>query len=72
VPGIRLAPGVALLLDGADREPGPGDLAAIAAAAGPLLDVLASTGLRPADTPASLTATAPGSLPGDPAAPERR
>jgi DNA-binding transcriptional MerR regulator len=47
VPGIWLAPGVALLLDGAEREPSLGDLAAIAAAAGRLLDVLASTSLRP-------------------------
>jgi DNA-binding transcriptional MerR regulator len=72
VPGVWLAPGVALLLDAAGREPSAGDLAAIAAAAGPLLDVLASTRLRPADPPASLTAAAPGSPPGGPAAPERR
>ena len=71
-PAVRLAPGVALLLDGAEREPTPGDLAAIAAAAAPLLDVLASTRLRPADPPASLTAAAPGRPPDDPAAPERR
>ena len=70
LPGVRLAPGVALLLDGAEREPGPEDLAAIAAAAGPLLQVLASTGLRPADQSAALTA-APGSPPDDPEAPER-
>jgi DNA-binding transcriptional MerR regulator len=68
---VRLAPGVALLLDGAEREPGPGDLAAIAAAAGPLLDVLAGTGLRPADQHTALTAVAPGSPPGGPHAPER-
>jgi len=70
VPGVRLAPGVALLLDGAEQEPSPEDVAAIAAAAGPLLDVLARTRLRPADPPASLTAPAPGSPPDDPAAPE--
>jgi len=70
VPGVWLAPGVALLLDAAEREPGPGELAAIAAAAGPLLDVLASTRLRPADPPASLTAAAPGGPPDAPAAPE--
>lgn len=70
VPGVWLAPGVALLLDSAEREPSPRDLAAIAAAAGPLLDVLASTSLRPADPPASMTAAAPGSPPDDPAAPE--
>jgi DNA-binding transcriptional MerR regulator len=72
VPGVWLAPGVALLLDGGEREPGPGDLAAIAAAAGPLLDVLARTRLRPTDPPASLTAAAPGSPADDPATPERR
>jgi DNA-binding transcriptional MerR regulator len=70
-PAVRLAPGVALLLDGAEREPGPGDLAAIAAAAGPLLDVLAGTGLCPADQHAALTEGAPGSPPGGPDAPER-
>jgi hypothetical protein len=72
VPGVWLAPGVALLLDGAERQPGPGELAAIAAAAGPLLDVLASTRLRPADPPASLSAAVPGGPPGGTAAPERR
>ena len=46
VHGIRLAPGVTLLLEGADREPGPDDLAAIVNAARPLLAELASRGLR--------------------------
>jgi hypothetical protein len=46
VPGIRLAPGVTLLLEGADREPGPDDLTAIVNAARPLLEELASRGLR--------------------------
>jgi DNA-binding transcriptional MerR regulator len=69
-PVVRLAPGVALLLDGAEREPSPEDLAAIAAAAGPLLDVLASTRLRPADPPAALTAAARDMPPHDPAEPE--
>jgi hypothetical protein len=72
VPGVWLAPGVALLLDGAEREPGPAELAAITAAAGPLLDVLASTRLRPADPPAPLTAAAPGGPPDGPAIPEGR
>jgi MerR HTH family regulatory protein len=45
VHGIRLAPGVLLLLDGADREPGPRDLTAIVNAARPLLTELASRGL---------------------------
>ena len=45
VHGIRLAPGVMLLLDGADREPGPRDLTEIANAARPLLRELASRGL---------------------------
>jgi hypothetical protein len=56
---------VALLLDGAEREPGPEDLAAITAAAEPLLDVLASARLRSADPPASLTAEEPDSSPDD-------
>jgi DNA-binding transcriptional MerR regulator len=56
VHGIRLAPGVMLLLDGAACEPGPRDLTAIANAARPLLTELASRGLcasgpqHPADT----------------------
>lgn len=45
VHGIRLAPGVLLLLDGADLEPGPQDLTAIVNAARPLLRELASRGL---------------------------
>jgi DNA-binding transcriptional MerR regulator len=64
-PGVWLAPGVTLLLDGAEREPSAEDLAAIAAAAGPLLDVLASARLRPADPSASLAAAAPGRPPDD-------
>jgi hypothetical protein len=46
VQGIRLEPGVTLLLEGADREPGPDDLPAIVNAARPLLEELASRGLR--------------------------
>jgi hypothetical protein len=46
VHGIRLAPEVTLLLGGADREPGPDDLTAIINAARPLLEELASRGLR--------------------------
>jgi DNA-binding transcriptional MerR regulator len=84
---IRLAPGVTLLLDGAAPEPGAGDLAAIAAAADPLLRALASTGLRPAAQPASrptaqpasrtaapsasCPAAAPDSAPDDPESPQR-
>jgi hypothetical protein len=45
VHGIRLAPGVTLLLDGADTEPGPADMTAIAAAARPLIRELARRGL---------------------------
>jgi len=37
---------VTLLLEGADREPGPDDLTAIVNAARPLLTELASRGLR--------------------------
>jgi DNA-binding transcriptional MerR regulator len=44
--GIRLAPGVTVLLEGADREPGPDDLTEIANAAEPLLRELASRGFR--------------------------
>jgi DNA-binding transcriptional MerR regulator len=50
VSGLRLAPGVTLLLDAAPRPPDAADLAAIAAAARPLLDVLLARGLTgPAD-----------------------
>jgi DNA-binding transcriptional MerR regulator len=45
VRGVRLAPGVTLLLEGADREPSPDDVIAIADAAQPLLGELASRGL---------------------------
>jgi DNA-binding transcriptional MerR regulator len=45
VHGIRLAPGVTLLLDGAHREPGPDDMTGIVNAAQPLLAELASRGL---------------------------
>jgi hypothetical protein len=45
VPGIRLAPGVVLLLDGADTAPGPADMTAIVDAARPLLAELARRGL---------------------------
>jgi hypothetical protein len=70
---------VTLLLDGAAPEPGAGDLAAIAAAADPLLRVLDSTGLRPAaqsaSQPAAQSASRPAvppdDLPDDPEAPER-
>jgi hypothetical protein len=44
--GIRLAPGVTVLLESADREPGPDDLTEIANAAEPLLRELASRGFR--------------------------
>jgi DNA-binding transcriptional MerR regulator len=44
--GIRLAPGVTLLLEGADREPSPDDLTDITDAAAPLLRELASRRLR--------------------------
>jgi hypothetical protein len=45
VHGIRLAPGVTLLLDAADRQPGQEDMTAIANAARPLLRELAIRGL---------------------------
>jgi hypothetical protein len=57
VHGIRLAPGVTLLLEGADREPGPDDVIAILNAARSLLAELAGRRLRepgpehPADVP---------------------
>ena len=46
VRGIRLAPGVTLLLEGAGREPGPDDVTAVVNAAQPLLEELASRRLR--------------------------
>jgi DNA-binding transcriptional MerR regulator len=57
VHGIRLAPGVTLLLEGAAREPGPGDVTAILNTARALLTELAGRRLRepgpehPADVP---------------------
>jgi DNA-binding transcriptional MerR regulator len=44
--GLRLAPGVMLLLEAADREPAPDDVTAILTAAQPLLNALADRGLR--------------------------
>ncbi|ADG88037.1 hypothetical protein TBS_02980 [Thermobispora bispora] len=56
VHGVRLAPGVTLLLDGAGRAPTAEEAAAIRRAAGPLLAMLAGYGL--ADRPgAELPAT---------------
>ena len=54
VHGVRLAPGVMLLLEGADREPGPDDVTQIVNAARPLVRELADRGLcacGPADLP---------------------
>jgi DNA-binding transcriptional MerR regulator len=54
VHGVRLAPGVMLLLDGADREPGPDEVTEIVNAAGPLVRKLADRGLcacSPGDPP---------------------
>jgi DNA-binding transcriptional MerR regulator len=59
VHGVRLAPGVTLLLEGAADEPGPDDVTAILNAARALLAELASRRLRepgpehPADVPGS-------------------
>jgi len=46
VHGVRLAPGVTLLLEGAEHEPSPDDVIEIANAAEPLLRELASRRLR--------------------------
>jgi DNA-binding transcriptional MerR regulator len=43
--GVRLAPGVMLLIEGADREPGPDDVTEIVNAARPLVRELADRGL---------------------------
>jgi hypothetical protein len=54
VHGVRLAPGVTLLLEGADREPGPDDVTEIVNAARPLVRELANWGLcgcGPGDPP---------------------
>ena len=45
--GVRLAPGVMLLIEGADREPGPDDVTEIVTAARPLVRELADRGLCP-------------------------
>lgn len=57
VHGVRLAPGVTLLLEGAGREPGPEDVTEIVNAARALLAELASRRLR---------VPGPGHPPGDP------
>ena len=49
VPGVRLGTAVTVLLGAADRTPSPDDLAAIEAAAAPLLDTLRRLGLDPAE-----------------------
>ena len=49
VHGVRLAPGVVLLLEGAGQAPDPDDMTAIANAAQPLLSALAGRGLCPPD-----------------------
>ena len=52
--GVRLAPGVMLLIEGADREPGPDDVTGIVNAARPLVRELADRGLcacGPGDPP---------------------
>jgi DNA-binding transcriptional MerR regulator len=51
VHGVRLAPGVMIVLDGASRTPSPDDVAALLAAAGPLLAVLGERGLTEGTTP---------------------
>jgi hypothetical protein len=50
VPGVRLGVAVTLLLGGAGRQPDRDDLAAIEAAAGPLLETLRRLGLDPVTT----------------------
>ncbi|MGI8328328.1 MerR family transcriptional regulator [Actinomadura scrupuli] len=62
VHGVRLAPGVTLLLDGG-AVPGPDDLAALAVAARPVLDELHRRGLAGPSVPADQPAhdTSPGS-----------
>jgi len=60
VHGVRLAPGVMLLLEGADREPGPDDVTEIVTAARPLIRELADRGL---------CARGPGDPPGAPGHP---
>ncbi|MET8143276.1 MerR family transcriptional regulator [Sphaerisporangium sp. NPDC005288] len=49
VHGVRLAPGVTLLLEG--RPPAPGDIAALREAAAPLLALLHDRGLLPSGVP---------------------
>jgi DNA-binding transcriptional MerR regulator len=65
VHGVRLAPGVLLLLEGAEREPGPDDLAEVARAARPLLSELAGRGLCAGgrDHPAGAQGRPPGPEP---------
>ena len=58
VHGVRLAPGVTLLLDGADHEPSPDEVTEIVNAARPLVRALADRGLcthSPGDPPGAQT-----------------
>jgi DNA-binding transcriptional MerR regulator len=58
VHGVRLAPGVTLLLDGADHEPSPDEVTEIVNAARPLVRALADRGLcahSPGDPPGAPT-----------------
>lgn len=58
VHGVRLAPGVTLLLDGADHEPSPDEVTEIVNAARPLVRELADRGLcahSPGDPPGART-----------------
>lgn len=58
VHGVRLAPGVTLLLDGADHEPSPDEVTEIVHAARPLVRELADRGLcahSPGDPPGAPT-----------------
>jgi DNA-binding transcriptional MerR regulator len=58
VHGVRLAPGVTLLLDGADHEPSPDEVTEIVNAARPLVRELADRGLcahGPGDPPGAQT-----------------
>jgi DNA-binding transcriptional MerR regulator len=54
VPGVRVADTVTVLLEPGARQPDPAEIAAIEAAAAPLVDLINRLGLRPAtgkDTP---------------------
>ncbi len=65
VHGVRLAPGVTLIVDGASRTPSNDDVAAVLEAARPLLTMLTALGLTGPNTPSPASSGPLGDAGGD-------